>query len=74
MIIQTNFNILVTSLKILHNYFDGKNKIIFRSVSSQIFRFFSKIISCRKKYFNTKINIHNDFNLNLSFYPINLST
>jgi len=28
-----NFNILVTSLNVLHNYFDDLNKIIFRSVS-----------------------------------------
>jgi len=29
-----NFDILVISLNILHNYFDDPNKIIFRSVSS----------------------------------------
>jgi len=29
-----NFNILVTSLNVLHNYFDGPKKIIFRSVAS----------------------------------------
>jgi len=29
-----NFNILATSLNVLHNYFDGPNKIIFRFVSS----------------------------------------
>jgi len=28
-----NFNILETSLNILHNYFDGPNKIIFKSVT-----------------------------------------
>jgi len=28
------FNILTTSLNILHNYFDDLNKIIFKSVSS----------------------------------------
>jgi len=27
-----SFNILATSLGVLHNYFDGSNKIIFRSV------------------------------------------
>jgi len=29
-----SFNILATSLSILHNYFDGLNKTILRSVSS----------------------------------------
>jgi len=29
-----SINILATSLNILHNYFDGPNKIIFSSVSS----------------------------------------
>jgi len=28
-----NYNILATSLNVLHNYFDGPNKIIFRSLS-----------------------------------------
>jgi len=37
-----NFDIPTTSLRILHNYFDSPT-IIFRSVSNQIFRFFSKI-------------------------------
>jgi len=39
-----NVLILATSLNVLHNYFDGTNKIIFRSVSSKIFRYFSKIV------------------------------
>jgi len=29
-----SFNILAIKLNILHNYFDGPNKIVFRSVSS----------------------------------------
>jgi len=29
-----SFDILATSLSVLHNYFDGSNKIIFRFVSS----------------------------------------
>jgi len=29
-----SFNILAISLSVLHNYFDGPNNIIFRSVSS----------------------------------------
>jgi len=29
-----NFNILLASLRVLHNYFDCSNKIIFRSISS----------------------------------------
>jgi len=29
-----NFDILTTSLNVLHNYFDDSNKIIFKSVSS----------------------------------------
>jgi len=29
-----SFNILATSLSVVHNYFDGPNNIIFRSVSS----------------------------------------
>jgi len=36
------FDILATNLNILHNYFDDANRIIFRSVSSQIFRYFNK--------------------------------
>jgi len=27
-----SFNILTTGLNVLHNYFDGPNKIIFRSI------------------------------------------
>jgi len=27
-----SFNILTTNLSVLHNYFDGPNKIIFKSV------------------------------------------
>jgi len=27
-----NFKILATSLNVIHNYFDGSNKIIFRSI------------------------------------------
>jgi len=29
-----SFNVLATSLNVLHNYFDDPNKIIFRFVSS----------------------------------------
>jgi len=29
-----SFNVLATSLNVLHNYFDDPNKIIFKSVSS----------------------------------------
>jgi len=36
-----NFNILATSLSVLHNYSDS-SKIIFRSVSSQISRSLAK--------------------------------
>jgi len=32
--IDKNFNILETSLNILHNYFDDPNNIIFKSVSN----------------------------------------
>jgi len=39
-----NFDVLAISLSILHNYFDGSNRIIFKSVSSRIFRYFNKII------------------------------
>jgi len=38
-----SFNVLATSLSVLHNYFDGPNKIIFKSVFS-FFRYFSKKI------------------------------
>jgi len=31
---RKSFNILATSLSMLHNYFDGPGKIIFRSISS----------------------------------------
>jgi len=30
-----SFNILITNLSVLHNYFDGPNKIIFKSVFQQ---------------------------------------
>jgi len=50
---EKSFNILAISLNILHNYFDGPNKIIVRSVSSWIFRFFSRTVlfrrACMKK-------------------------
>jgi len=38
-----NFNTLATSLSVLHNYFNGLNKIIFRSqYLATFFRYFSK--------------------------------
>jgi len=37
-----NFYILATSLSVLHNYFDSLTKIIFKSASSLIFRYFRK--------------------------------
>jgi len=47
-----NFDILATSLSILHNYFDSPTKIIFKSASSLIFRYFKK-----KPFFPNKIKI-----------------
>jgi len=38
------FNILATSLNVLHNYYVGPNEIIFRSVSKEIFRYFRKTV------------------------------
>jgi len=32
MVTAKSFNILATSLSVLHNYFDSSNKIVFRSV------------------------------------------
>jgi len=51
---EKSFNILAISLSTLHNYFDGPNKIIFRSVSSK----FSDTLA--KLFFpcNIKINDH----------------
>jgi len=37
-----SFNILATSLSVLHNYSDGVTKLF--SVSSKIFKYFSKTI------------------------------
>jgi len=34
--IAESFNVLITSLSVLHNYFVDPNKIIFRSVLQQI--------------------------------------
>jgi len=42
-----SFNILAISLKVLHNCFDDSNKIIFRSVSTWIFKYFDKIVLWR---------------------------
>jgi len=38
-----NFDILASSLSVLHNYFDS-SKLLFWFVSSYNFRFFSKIV------------------------------
>jgi len=41
-----SFNVLATSLSVLHNYFDGPNKIIFRFISAKPF-FPCSVIKCR---------------------------
>jgi len=46
-----SFNILTINLKISHNYFDGPNKIIVRSLSIKIFKYFSKIFWCNSVWF-----------------------
>jgi len=40
-----SFNILATSLSTLHNYFDGPNKITFRSISSKFSDTSAKLLS-----------------------------
>jgi len=39
--------VLTTSLNVLHSHFDGANKIIFKSVFSEIFRHFSHSFRAR---------------------------
>jgi len=53
---EKNFDILATSLSVLHNYFDNSTKLFFLSVFSKNFRSFSKIsvqfISRSEQLFN----------------------
>jgi len=39
--------VLTTNSNVLHNHFDGANKIIFKSVFSEIFRYFSRSFRAR---------------------------
>jgi len=45
-----NFGILTISLNVLHNYFDGPNKMIFRSISRSIFRYLNKTVLSVEDY------------------------
>jgi len=65
-----SFNILATSLSVLHNYFDSLNKIIFKSVIAKFLNTSTKsffFFSCKNRIgfylfftdLNSSIKIHN---------------
>jgi len=49
-----SFDILTTNLSVLHNYFDSPTIIFIITISSYIFRYFSKNCSFRKNKMTRK--------------------